>query len=68
MGLMTETPWEAAVSVASMANSNVDFHRENLRQLKKMQQLAKMKKEAEANKPMKAFPTALTGKTQFNFC
>ena len=58
---MTETPWEAAVSVtASMANSNVDYHRENLKKLKNMQQLARMKKEAEANKPLKAFPTALT--------
>ena len=60
MGLMTETPWEAAVSVNSYSNSNVDYHRENLKQLKKMQQLAKMKKEAESNKPLKAFPTALT--------
>lgn len=62
MGLMTETPWEAALSVNSMSHSNVDYHRENLKQLKKMQQMAKMKKEAEANKPMKAFglPADLT--------
>ena len=60
MGLMTETPWEAALSVNSMSHSNVDYHRENLKQLKKMQQMARMKKEAEANKPLKAFPSALT--------
>ena len=62
MGLMTETPWEAALSVNSMSHSNVDYHRENLKQLKKMQQMAKMKKEAESNKPMKAFglPADLT--------
>ena len=59
---MTETPWEAALSVNSMSHSNVDYHRENLKQLKKMQQMAKLKKEAEANKPMKAFgfPSDLT--------
>jgi hypothetical protein len=57
---MTETPWESAMAAASVANSNVDYHRENIRHLKKMQQRAKMRKEAEANKPIKAFPSALT--------
>ena len=64
MGLMTETPWEyMAPSVVmstgtSASASNTDHHRENIKQLKKMQHLARMKREAEANQPIKAFPTS----------
>ena len=69
MGLMTETPWEAAVYAASMASnsaSNVDYHRENLRQLKKMQSELRLKKEAEANRPLKAFPLTEANKKKFD--
>ena len=70
MGLMTETPWEAAVYAASMAPSNsasnVDYHRENLRQLKKMQSDLRLKKEAEANRPLKAFPLTEANKKKFD--
>ena len=57
MGLMTETPWEYyQPSTASTSGGNsVDHHRENLRNLKKIQQMARMKREEEANKPLKAF-------------
>ena len=67
---MTETPWEAAVYAASIASnqpaSNVDYHRENLRQLKKMQAEVRMKKEAEANRPLKAFPLTEANKKKFD--
>ena len=67
---MTETPWEAAVYAASMAPSNsasnVDYHRENLRQLKKMQSELRLKKEAEANRPLKAFPLTEANKKKFD--
>ena len=67
---MTETPWEAAVYAASIASnapaSNVDYHRENLKQLKKMQSELRLKKEAEANRPLKAFPLTEANKKKFD--
>jgi len=59
MGLMTETPWEAAVYAASMAPSNtasnVDYHRENLRQLKKMQAEVRLKKRGRSEPTSQSF-------------
>lgn len=52
MGLMTETPWESAMS--GVASSSTDFHRENLRHIKQMQMRARQRKES--NEPLKAFP------------
>lgn len=65
MGLMTEAPWEYYVPpTTSNSNQNsVDYHRENLRQLRKMQQLAKMKKESE---PVKAFALTEANKKKFD--
>ncbi len=61
MGLMTDTPWESTVAPSSAGSQNVDYHRENLKQLRKMQQKARLQREAEINsKPLKAFPSALT--------
>merc|ERR1719273_2383119 len=56
MGLMTETPWEYYPSSISGggggtgSNPSVDHHRENIKNLKKIQQMSRLKKEEEANK------------------
>ena len=65
MGLMTETPWEY-YQPPSNSTPSTDYHRENLKQLRKMQQLAKLKKEDEANKPMKAFALTEANKKKFD--
>ena len=63
---MTETPWEYYQAPPSVSSSNVDYHRENLRQLKKMSQLAKMRKESAENKPLKAFALTEANKKKFD--
>ena len=65
---MTETPWEYyQPSTASTSGGNsVDHHRENLRNLKKIQQMAPMKREEEANKPLKAFALTEANKKKFD--
>merc|ERR1712223_1591946 len=65
MGLMTETPWEYyQPSTASTSGGNsVDHHRKNL---KKIQQIARMKREEEANKPLKAFALTEANKKKFD--
>jgi hypothetical protein len=69
MGLMTEAPWEyyqPPPGSTSGGGNSVDHHRENLRNLKKISQLARMKKEEEANKPMKAFALTEANKKKFD--
>ena len=65
MGLMTETPWEYYQPPPSTV-STVDYHKENLRQLKKMSQLAKMRKESNENKPLKAFALTEANRKKFD--
>jgi len=68
MGLMTEAPWEyyQPPPASTSGGNSVDHHRENLRNLKKISQLARMKKEEEANKPMKAFALTEANKKKFD--
>ena len=72
MGLMTETPWEYYPSSISGggggtgSNPSVDHHRENIKNLKKIQQMSRLKKEEEANKPLKAFALTEANKKKFD--
>ena len=68
MGLMTETPWEyyQPPPASTSGGNSVDHHRENLRNLKKIQQMARMKKEEEALKPLKAFALTEANKKKFD--
>ena len=67
---MTETPWEYYPSSISGggtgSNPSVDHHRENIKNLKKIQQMSRMKKEEEANKPLKAFALTEANKKKFD--
>ena len=64
---MTETPYFQPPTPSTVtSNQNVDYHRENLRQLRKMQHLAKLKKEDEANQPLKAFALTEANKKKFD--